>query len=470
MKKIVIALLAIWLCNSASNAQKTTYKGDLKAGGGSLEIFFHLTDEQGKLTATMDVPQQSAFGLKCDEIRKYDDSLFIAIKMIRGTYKGRYVNDSLIKGTWNQGLDFPLDLVRTLQENKRPQHPNNTEDYISRNVTYKNADATVSFGATVTIPKGEGPYPAIVLINGSGQQNRDAEIFGHKPFAVLADFFTRNGFIVLRADDRGVGQTEGDLDFATSADFAEDVKAHLDYLKRLPQTDKKRRYLIGHSEGGMIAPMVATSRKDVAATILLAAPGIPIIELLKQQQKAVLESTGISKKDAEDYITVFESLTKAVSLAGDFETARNSADLIIDIYQQATPPAVVAAITGITNDASKENFIDEIARTFMSPWFSYFLRFNPEDYLKKMKIPVLAINGSEDIQVLADPNLNGIREALSKARNKNFRIEKAEGHNHLFQKCVKCTVAEYAELEETFSPQVMQMMLEWLNSLNKKKK
>lgn len=445
--------------------------GALKVGNNSLDIIFHIqTETDDRLSATMDVPQQSAMGLKCDEAIRREDSLILKINMIRGTYRGRFENDSTITGIWNQGMDFPLILKRVDKALNRPQHPKPTDDYISREVIYKNADATVTFGATITIPKGEGPYPAIVLINGSGQQNRDSEVFGHKPFAVLADFFTRNGYMMLRADDRGVGKTEGDLKFATSADFAEDVKAHLDYLKRLPQTDKKRLYLIGHSEGGMLASMVAASRKDVAGIILLAAPGIPIFELLVQQQAEVLKSAGISQQDIDTYKIVFEALTKAVSLAGDIETARQTADQLISTYRNATNPAVVSAITGITDDESQDNFVNDIARTFMSPWFSYFLRYNPENDLKKIKIPVLAITGSKDIQVLADPNLEGIRNALTKAKNKNFRIEKVDGYNHLFQQCKICSLGEYAMLEETFSPKVMKMMLDWLNAQQQTKK
>ncbi|MFN4123738.1 MAG: alpha/beta hydrolase family protein [Flavobacteriales bacterium] len=452
-------------------AQSTTYKGTLIVGSNSLDIIFHIQEEpKGRISASMDVPQQSAMGLKCDEATRTTDSLILKINMIRGAYRGKFETDSTIKGVWNQGMDFPLNLSKVDQALNRPQHPKPTDDYISREVIYKNADASVTFGATITIPKGEGSYPAIVLINGSGQQNRDSEVFGHKLFAVLADFFTRNGYIVLRADDRGVGKTEGDLKFATSADFAEDVKVHLDYLKRLPQTDKKRLYLIGHSEGGMIASMVAASRKDVAGAILLASPGIPIFELLVQQQAEVLKSAGIAEKDIDTYKIVFEALTKAVSLAGDFETARQTADQLISTYRSTANPAVVSAITGITDDESQDNFVNDIAQTFMSPWFAYFLRYNPENDLKKIKIPVLAITGSRDIQVLADPNLEGIRNALTKAKNKNFRIEKMEGYNHLFQKCKICSVGEYALLEETFSPKVMQMMLDWLNSLQQTKK
>lgn len=472
MKNLIYFTLCVLFFNNIS-AQEERFKGTLNVGSNALEIFFNIKTENRITTATMDVPAQGAIGLGCDKVIKTEDSLYIIIEMIRGKFAGKYLNDSTISGVWNQGLDFALELKKVNPEIiklSRPQHPKPTDAYISKDVIYSNADKTVEFGATITMPHGKGPFPSIVLINGSGQQNRDSEVFGHKPFAVLADFFTRNGFLVLRADDRGIGETKGDLTFATSADFAEDVKAHVDYLKRQKETDKKKIILIGHSEGGMIAPMVAASRNDIFASILLAAPGIPIIDLLTEQQGAVLRSSGISQKDVESFLPFFKRMAMAVNTSGDIPSAQKIIEETLQSYLDYAKPAVVASIIGITDEKSKKGYVDEMLNTFTKKWFDYFISYNPEENLSKMKGHVLAINGSKDIQVIADSNLKGIENALIKGGNKNYKILKMEGYNHLFQKCKKCNVAEYAELTETFSEEVMKEMLNWVRNLEEKNK
>jgi pimeloyl-ACP methyl ester carboxylesterase len=248
------------------------------------------------------------------------------------------------------------------------------------------------------------------------------------------------------------------------------VKAHVDYLKRQKETDKKKIILIGHSEGGMIAPMVAASRNDIFASILLAAPGIPIIDLLTEQQGAVLRSSGISQKDVESFLPFFKRMAMAVNTSGDIPSAQKIIEETLQSYLDYAKPAVVASIIGITDEKSKKGYVDEMLNTFTKKWFDYFISYNPEENLSKMKGHVLAINGSKDIQVIADSNLKGIENALIKGGNKNYKILKMEGYNHLFQKCKKCNVAEYAELTETFSEEVMKEMLNWVRNLEEKNK
>lgn len=452
-----------------ANAQSTAYKGTINVGSNQLEVIFKFNNAQSFNPATLDVLAQGAFGIKCDESYRRNDSLFISISMINGSFRGAILNDSTIQGTWKQMLDFPLTLIRTkdLTQFERPQHPKPTEEYQSRNVNYYNKDNSVYFGATITSPKAVGKHPAIILINGSGQQNRDSEIFGHKPFAVLADFFSRNGFVVLRADDRGIGETKGDIQDATTADFANDVKTHVAYLKKQDDVDKSKIILIGHSEGGMIAPIVAVDMKEIYALILLAAPGIPIVDLLMEQQGAVLLSQKIPKNDVDPFLYYFKQMTLASSTAGDPPSAKNQMKQILDDYLESTSSATAALITGVTDENSKQAYINEMHAAFSSRWFDFFIRYIPDENLSKLSCPVLAINGSNDIQVIAESNLAGIESSLKKSKSK-FKIIEVDGLNHLFQKCNACDVAEYGELNETFSPEVMQMMLGWLKAIENK--
>jgi pimeloyl-ACP methyl ester carboxylesterase len=327
---------------------------------------------------------------------------------------------------------------------------------------YSNRDKSIQFGATITKPKGSGPFPAVLLISGSGPQNRDEELFGHKPFAVLADDLTKRGYLVLRVDDRGVGQTTGDFKSATSKDFADDAMAGLDYLKSLPEVDQTKMGLLGHSEGGMIAEMIAAQRKDLDFVILLAAPGEKIIDLMVNQNRAVLQSNGVNKETADAYVALYKPLALVLSSGGDAKALKIAAKQIVANWLKQTPKEIVLATTGIKDEQSEDAFINEFYKTVSQPWFRYFLQYDPAAYVKKIGAKVLALNGDKDIQVLAKTNLAGLKAALQKSPSKTYEVKELKGLNHLFQQCQKCTVGEYGQLEETIAPEVLQAIGEWL--------
>lgn len=433
--------------------------------GVELRIVFHFTrNADGSLNAMIDSPDQSAYGIKCDTATITGNEIYVNIKAIRGSYTGTLLNDSTIEGNFKQGTEYSLQLKKIESPIilKRPQEPKPPYPYKVEEVEFDNADQTIHFGGTLTIPEGKGPFPAVVLISGSGQQNRNEELMGHKPFLLLADVLTRNGIMVLRVDDRGIGKSTGKFNDATTADFANDVSNSVDYLTNRPEADKKKLGLIGHSEGGMIAPMVATSRKDIAFLILLAGPGIKIDQLMAEQNAAILKSSGISQKSLDAYIPVYKKLMQImVSDTDSLKVVRESLALL-DKWKLTTDSSIVREL-GLANIAAERNMVSTMVKVINGKWFKYFIAFDPEPYLKQLTGKVLALNGDKDIQVIAGPNLAGIEAALKKSKVKSYAVKSMPGLNHLFQTCNSCTIEEYSQIEETFAPAALKVITDWIN-------
>lgn len=476
MKKIIF--LFIFLSSvilSRSQSITGNWEGTLTVQATELPLIFHIKkDSTDKLTATFDSPKQQAYNLPCSDVMITGDSVILIMKMINGKYAGLLSADKkMLNGNWSQGgASFPLIMkktsdVATAKEIKRPQTPKPPFNYHTEDVSYSDADGSIQFGGTFTRPldKVLKKYPAVLLITGSGRQDRDETIFDHKAFAVIADHLTKQGIAVLRVDDRGVGKTTGDFSTSTSADFAKDVEAGIDYLKTLPNVDIANIGLIGHSEGGMIAPMVSSKRKDIKFIVLLAGPGVPIIDLMEKQSVDVMTATGIPKDQSDQYKPLYKNLMLAVMNEHDTAIALKKATAVFTDWQKKTSKEVVQKITNVTNEKSQANFIADFVNGIKSPWFSYFIKFNPADYLSKNHCAVLALNGEKDIQVDAKQNLAAIKSNLPKITNATIR--EMPGLNHLFQHCKACSVQEYAELEETFAPEVLEIMAQWIKTVTK---
>lgn len=460
-----ILLLFVSIAAQAQDFTGSWY-GVLDVGVMKLNISFHIKDSNHVFYTKMDSPDQKAFGIKMEETIINNDSIMIKSPKLNITFRGKWMNENNITGGFEQGAKYQLNLNRTkpiITAPKRPQTPKPPYSYKVLDTIYFNTDKTIQYGATLTYPQGlsSKKYPTLILITGSGQQDRDETIFNHKPFAVIADYLTQKGYAVLRIDDRGVGKTTGNVTNATSLDFAKDVKEAIRFLKTLPMVNIQKIGLLGHSEGGMIAPIAAADNKDVAFIISLAGLGVNGKKLLVKQNKDILESNGISKVQADAFGRIFSEMMDIALKVKDTTIAFQNG---IKAYQSWAEKNknIDLSFTEIKNDADRNKFIKDLVTTFQSPWMHYFLSFNPSPYWQKVKVPVLALNGSKDIQVDAAINIKAIQEAFKKGKNKNLTTHIFPGLNHLFQHCKTCTVPEYNELEQTIAPEVLTTINEWL--------
>ncbi|PZF73968.1 alpha/beta hydrolase family protein [Taibaiella soli] len=433
--------------------------------GKRLPLTFHFVEENGKIKGTVDSPDQGAMGLQVKEVIVDKDSLLIDMSNLGIQYTGVLISADSIDGEWHQAgstYSVPLKRTATPLELKRPQTPKPPFNYQSEDVTFTNKDHSITYAGTITIPNGKGPFPAAVLITGSGPENRDEEVFGHKPFAVIADQLTKHGYVVLRVDDRGTGKTTGIYHGATTADFAKDVNAHLDYLKSRKEVNDKKMGLIGHSEGGIIAPIVASERKDVDFIVMLAGVGIPTTKGMELQNVAVMKKKGLTEVLADQYGFLYYGAVMAINASKDSATARQKITEAVKQWQLKAEPGILDGLDMRGPEAVTES-TDLFLQMYNDPWFHYFLSINPTVYLEKLSCKVLALNGEKDIQVVSQPNLDGIRASLAKSKTKNYEVRELAGLNHLFQTCNTCSVEEYRVIEETFAPIALQTMTEWLD-------
>jgi len=339
---------------------------------------------------------------------------------------------------------------------KRSQEPVKPYPYYSEDVTFKNVEANITFSGTLTLPAKEGNYPAVILITGSGPQNRDGEVVGHKPFLVISDYLTKKGIAVLRYDDRGFGQSTGDFKSGTSLDFATDVESAIVYLKSRREINQSKIGLIGHSDGGMIAPIVAAKSDDVAFIVLLAGPGIQGGKLLMMRQELLLKAMGMSEAEILELKKSNEETFKIISGSKDPKTIK--ADLIK--YSKEHSAGIPSRL--IPEGMTKDEFVAAQIEEMTSPWFIYFLHYDPAPTLEKVTCPVLALNGSKDVQVPSQENLTAIGNALKKGGNENITIKELPDLNHFFQECKTCSLIEYATIDQTFSPTALTEISDWL--------
>lgn len=476
MKRIIFVLILSFVfgiagydLSSASQAGEGfdppgLWLGTLSFGGADLRIVVKIVKtEDGRLKATMDSPDQGAKDIPVDSLSVEDDALFFEIRSVNGSYRGTF-NPAAgeIEGTWTQGgVALPLNLKRVdkVPELARPQEPKRPFPYLEDEVAYENAKALIKLAGTLTLPRAGGRVPAVVLITGSGGQDRDEAILGHKPFMVIADYLTRRGIAVLRVDDRGVGGSTGSLSTSTSKDLAGDVRAGIDYLRGRPEIDARRIGLLGHSEGGMIAPMIAADSRDVAFIVLLAGIGVTGEQILYEQGQLIARAEG-TPEDVIAGTLEFQKRTFAlVKETADVKVLEEKLrPLCLDLYR-ALPEDQRKAI------GSEDLWVKGQITALTSPWFRYFLTYDPKPALKKVKCPVLALGGGKDLQVPAAENLKAIEDALRAGGNKNYTVRELADLNHLFQTAKTGGVSEYAKIEETFSPAILQIIGDWIMSV-----
>lgn len=462
MKKIVFLQLLI-LTTFSLFAQDITgqWNGILQVRGIQLRIVFNITKTEAGYSSTMDSPDQGAKGIPVTATSFENTTLNLAISNAGIEYEGEF-KDGAIVGTFKQsGQSFPLDLTRDIIEKvelKRPQEPVKPYPYYSEDVIFVNEKANIKLAGTLTLPEKDGKFPVVVLITGSGPQNRNEELMGHKPFLVLSDYLTRNGIAVLRYDDRGTAQSEGDFKTATSLEFASDVDAAISYLKTRKEIDIKKIGLIGHSEGGIIAPMVAAKSKDVNFIVLLAGTGIRGDQLLLLQQELIGRASGIPEvelqKSQEINRGAFDIVVKST----------NQGALKTDLTNYLTQKLKESPVDQKPAGMSESDFINTQVDQITSPWMQYFIKYDPAPALEKVKCRILALNGEKDLQVPAKQNLPAIKAALLKGKNKSVTVIELPNLNHLFQECKTGLPNEYAQIEQTISPAVLEEITKWIKA------
>jgi pimeloyl-ACP methyl ester carboxylesterase len=403
-----------------------------------LRLMFYIASGPNGLIATMKSRDQNDAMVAMSAVTFIGSALILEAGAIGARFDGTLdVDLQRINGVWSQGgLELPLALERTGEDDlSRPQEP--VEPY-----PYRISDAVVAgfpLRGTLTVPEGEGPFPAVLLIAGSGQLDRDESMHGHRPFLVLADHLTRHGVAVLRMDKRGVGESGGSFREATTADFAADAEAAVAYLAARPEIDRGRIGLIGHSEGGLIASMVAARTRDVAFVILLAAPGVSGWELAVQQARRSAEILGLN---AEEYVRRQRDVVAVLRNAPDEAALRRGVETIFADLAEPQRSAVVKQLA--------------------LPWQRHLIGLDPADYLTKVQCPVLAVNGEHDVTVEPKSNLEAIRNALASSGNRDFEILELPALNHLFQTCESSSGMEYGQIEETLAPAAMETIVEWI--------
>jgi pimeloyl-ACP methyl ester carboxylesterase len=478
MKKLMLSIcfINVFLIANTQNIIGN-WKGSLTINGGQFPIIFHIDkDSVGKYKASFDSPKQMSYNLACAAVYFENDSINIDIKIIRGSFSGIvYKNPAVIVGSWNQSnKSLPLSLVKisdtpSITVIRRPQTPKQPFNYRSKDYIYYNADSTQRFGATLTLPDSlkfptQKGYPAVILISGSGQHDRDGMMFQHKPFAVIADYLTQRGIAVLRVDDRGKGKTTGNFSKSTTADFAIDVEAGIRFLQQQSSIDTTKIGLLGHSEGGIIAPMVASKRNDIAFLVLLAAPAVSIPELMSKQNRDILISTGRTIEEAENYQQLYRKIIDVIVSETDTAIIRKKVLLAFNQWQKTVDSNMVKILTEVTDEKSKNDFLISFIQLNENKWYNYFFRINPSQYLKKVHCPVLALNGDKDIQVDATSNLGAIKQYIKPSKKQVVDTKALPQLNHLFQRCTTCTTDEYNELEESFNEGALKIISDWINT------
>lgn len=460
----IVCIATVYQVGAQDFAANSIWEGKL----GNIRLVLKIKQDSvtKQYTAVFDSPDQGALGLPVSELNITKDSLTAFSAAIGGGYYGAFNEDQItLTGEWRQGGAMPMLMKKVEKEIviNRPQTPNEPFPYIEKKVVYYNNDKSIQYGATLTLPDTNVNVPAVILISGSGQQDRDETLFNHKPFWVIADYFSRNGIAVLRVDDRGIGQTTGDVLGATSADFADDVLVSLAFLKEQEGIDIHKMGLVGHSEGGMIAPIAATKSNDVAFIVSLAGVGVTGMEIMQKQMKAINEQLGLNAEERvrSDAFTVM--LLGLAAKYPDNEELKPIFAKEMQAWMDEQPDEFLMKM-GFKGDQANTN-IEAMAGRFFLPWMRYFLKYDPAPLLEQLQIPVLALNGEKDVQVTAAENLAGFERALKKAGNKNFKIMSFPHLNHFFQTAESGAVSEYSTIEETFSPQVLEVMRNWIKSL-----
>ena len=442
---IILLLFAVLHCNAQIEGY---WKGQIDLGTMKLEMAFNITANENGYSTTLDVPAQGAFDFPVDETIFQDRRLQLTMSAMDASFSGT-LKEGIIEGEFTQrGMTSPLNLVKAEkkeQKKTRPQDPQPPFDYQIEEVTFVNEKEGNTLVGTLTIPKGEGPFPAMVLVSGSGQQDRDEELMNHRPFWVIADYCALHGIAVLRYDDRGIGGSTGEVENATSMDFSYDAEAAFDYLRNRKEINASKVGILGHSEGGVINFMVSARRPEVAFLVSLAGPSVNGIEVLKDQQAAILRASGMSEEMVQFNGNANAQMFDIIEASNDREEADSLLRQLVKGW------------------GYNEELTEQTVSQMTMPWMYYFLKYDPTEAIVKTNCPALLLNGSKDLQVIASQNLPGYEKIIAEYGKTNLILRELPDLNHLFQHCETGSPNEYFEIEETISPEVLELIVGFVN-------
>lgn len=447
MKKVLTLLFLslITIATAVAQSLDGSWKGKLSVGGTELNLVLNFAnDADRKLTCTLDSPDQGVKGIPAEVANADPKELKITVNAIGMGYEGA-LTDGELRGTFTQGgFSCPLNFKPGTVQINRPQEPKAPYPYKTEEVTISNPSANVTLSGTLTYPVGyekmkKKDVPVVVMISGSGQQDRDEAVFGHKPFLVLADYLARNGVASLRYDDRGVGRSTGDASNVTTQTNMTDAEAALNFVKQMGKFGSSG--LLGHSEGGLISFMLgAKGAPDFIVT--LASPAVRGDSVLMEQNRLLLRYAGMTSKQLYGYCNGLRLIYDCV-ISGKDEQA------VLDMSSE------LESLMGVKPTK-------ELIASFYTPWVKFYLAYNPSDDIRKTRCPVFALNGASDTQVAARTNLGAIISLLP--ANKKSMTKEYAGLNHLFQQCLTGLPREYAKIEETMLPAVLKDIAEWINA------
>ncbi|MEM0942150.1 MAG: alpha/beta hydrolase [Bacteroidota bacterium] len=465
MNKLIIAIFSFLIATNlfAQNVISGSWNGILEIQGMQLRLVFHIIETDNGFVSTMDSPDQGAKGIPVTSTIFESPTLKLQVSNARIEYIGEFSGNQ-ITGIFKQaGKELPLSLARENAKKEavtlKPQEPIPPLSYYTENINFKNEKTNFTLAGTLSLPSEEGKYPVVILISGSGPQNRDGEIMVHKPFLVIANYLTENGIGVLRYDERGVGESEGDFRSATFKDFASDVSSAVNYLKTRSGIDFEKIGLIGHSEGGLVAPMVVSKSNDIAFMVLLAAPGVCGDRLLLKQQEMIAKASGVSEQEFEKSKEINAKIFEMVQNCGeDIEALRSDLKKYFEDNLKNAPKSK-------PEEMSIDQLVSLQVNQITNSWMMHFLKYDPALALQRVKCPVLALNGEKDLQVSSRENLKAIKKSLKKGKNRNVTTEELEGLNHLFQECTTGLPNEYSKLDQTISPVALEKVFTWIKGL-----
>ena len=460
-KLILLTILCSYFGSCFSQIQDNSavvgsWFGTLKVQGVSLRIVFSISEKDGVLVTTLDSPDQGARGLPTESTSFSGTEILIKMPAMYAQYKGNVEDSVTIKGIFSQsGSEFPLELSKqtSVVEKGTPavQDPN-AGKYTSTEVKFRNEQANITLAGTVTYPEGKTNCPVAILLTGSGAQDRDETLFEQKPFLRIADRLSANGIAVLRFDDRGVAQSEGDIRTATSYDFVTDALAAYEYMKNYPGIDSEKIGFIGHSEGASLAVMAAAENKDIAFIVMLAGPTISGDAILCLQAAAIARAQGAG----EDAIKADYEMR-----SGIYSIIKNEQD------DEKASAQIAEYMNGLPNysDDQRKILVDAFVKGVLNPWMRAFISLDPAPYIGKVTCPVVAFWGSKDLQVPAKENIDALMKIIYKHKKNNFSIVNVTGVNHLFQDAETGLVTEYSNTEKAvMNDDTLDKIQDWINN------